>query len=398
MYMKRVCIPAAVAVLLLALFSCKDTNEQAPSETTYVYAVEHYKEQPGGIFPEASDISETLEGITGKEKSFTPQSFEGFTWDESLTEKGDTVIKLYYRRNAVTVRFNLDGGTVDTALTDGCLTGRFGEKLVISDPEKDGQDFTGWSPEVPDSFPAEAMQYTALWSLISYPVVYELNGGTNSEKNPQTYTYEDELTLSIPVRTGYVFSGWYTEPDFSGTPVIQIVRHTSGELHVYAKWTGEIYTVTYKINNQQDDAQEPYTQEMQFGTPQKLIPVRFDYFGHDFVSWSSKADGSGTLYSDQADFEIGTKNINLYARWERIEYTITYDTDGGILSSTSKTAFHASASMNVDLGKATKAGYTFRCWHDENGIEVSKINKEYLLSEQNKEKRTFHFTAVWEKK
>ena len=318
--MKRVCIPAAVAVLLLALFSCKDTNEQAPSETTYVYAVEHYKEQPGGIFPEASDISETLEGITGKEKSFTPQSFEGFTWDESLTEKGDTVIKLYYRRNAVTVRFNLDGGTVDTALTDGCLTGRFGEKLVISDPEKDGQDFTGWSPEVPDSFPAEAMQYTALWSLISYPVVYELNGGTNSEKNPQTYTYEDELTLSIPVRTGYVFSGWYTEPDFSGTPVIQIVRHTSGELHVYAKWDYIIYTISYNPN------------------------------GGKFYSTPIKS------------------------------FCITSDT------------------LNVSLGKVSRTGYIFRYWRDENGSEVSKITKEYLSKDENKEKRIFHFTAVWKRK
>src|SRR5574344_2212152 len=237
MYMKRVCIPAAGASLLLALFSCRGTDEQAPSETTYVYAVEHYKEQLEGSFPEEADFSETLEGTTGTEKSFTPQSFEGFTWDESLTEKGDTVIKLYYRRNTVTVCFNLDGGTVDTALTDGCLTGKFGENLEISDPKKDGQDFSGWSPEVPDSFPADAMQYTALWSLISYPVVYELSGGSNSEENPQTYTYEDEITLSAPARTGYIFSGWYAEPDFSGTPVIQIVRHTSGEFRVYAKWT-----------------------------------------------------------------------------------------------------------------------------------------------------------------
>src|SRR5574344_1659311 len=59
----------------------------------------------------------------------------------------------------------------------------------------------------------------AQWLLASYPVIYELNGGTNSATNPQTFTYEDELQLSDPSRAGYTFSGWYAASDFSGNPI-----------------------------------------------------------------------------------------------------------------------------------------------------------------------------------
>ena len=44
--------------------------------------------------------------------------------------------------------------------------------------------------------------------MIEYPIVYHLNGGTNSIANPETYTIEQEVHLQAPERKGYDFTGW----------------------------------------------------------------------------------------------------------------------------------------------------------------------------------------------
>lgn len=478
--MKRLCIMAAAAVSAFVFFSCQNTSDSSSADSSCKYTVEHYKELLDGAFPEKADKSEVLEGVRGGNASYVPQLFEGFTNDSSLTVvsgssgsagkaciDADTVVRLYYRRNAVTLQFNLDGGTTATSLQDGKLSGRYGETLSVAAPQKDGRNFVRWVPEVPGSFPAENMLYTALWdavqytvtfhpngstgkeytqayaggaslhlipaaylrdhyvfsgwntkadgsgiqyadrasieglaadtdlfaqwSLASYPVVYELNGGTNSAANPQAFTYEDELQLSDPSRAGYTFSGWYAASDFSGNQVTQILRHTSGEMHVYARWTGIKHTLTFKSNN--SESAPPYTQEILYGTAEKLLPAQFTLFGADFAGWNTETNGKGTAYADQADFAIGMEDTKLYAQWRFIKYTITYDTDGGALDAGTITEFFANSDSRITLKGAVKDGYTFSYWKDDQGRQIGTLIKSYI-----QDKRTFHLTAVWKVK
>ncbi|MBP5408387.1 MAG: InlB B-repeat-containing protein, partial [Bacilli bacterium] len=49
----------------------------------------------------------------------------------------------------------------------------------------------------------------AKYELTKYKITYVLNGGTNSQSNPDTYTYEsNNINLSNPTRSGYVFIEW----------------------------------------------------------------------------------------------------------------------------------------------------------------------------------------------
>ena len=80
---------------------------------------------------------------------------------------------------------------------------------------------------------------------VTYSITYMLNGGTNAASNPNSYRDDETVTLSDPMRTGYVFEGWYDNSGFSGTAVTGIPYDSSGDKTFYAKWKAEIDGLTY---------------------------------------------------------------------------------------------------------------------------------------------------------
>ena len=86
----------------------------------------------------------------------------------------------------------------------------------------------------------------AKWTPIEYDINYTLNGGTNDEDNPSSYNIETPtITLEDPTRTGYTFSGWYSNSSFSGDPVTSIPLGSHGEKNLYAKWTINQYSLSW---------------------------------------------------------------------------------------------------------------------------------------------------------
>ena len=110
-----------------------------------------------------------------------------------------------------------------------------------------GHTFAGWFDnaefegdavtEIPQGSTGDMTLY-AKWVPISYTITYELNGGTNAEGNPKSYTIEDlPIDLLDPVKTGYEFDGWYYNSDFSGDQVSGIYTLGSDvDVTLYAKW------------------------------------------------------------------------------------------------------------------------------------------------------------------
>lgn len=78
----------------------------------------------------------------------------------------------------------------------------------------------------------------AIRTPIQYTITYNLNGGANASTNPSVYTVESaDITLAEATWGGSAFGGWYTEADFSGSPVTSIPTGSTGNLTLYAKWT-----------------------------------------------------------------------------------------------------------------------------------------------------------------
>ena len=78
----------------------------------------------------------------------------------------------------------------------------------------------------------------AHWSKAKYSIQYALNGGVNSSQNLNQYTIDTVFVLKAPVRTGYVFKGWYSDKNYK-TKVSRVSKGSIGNKVFYAKWEKE---------------------------------------------------------------------------------------------------------------------------------------------------------------
>ncbi len=82
--------------------------------------------------------------------------------------------------------------------------------------------------------------------------------------------------------------------------------------------------------------------------------------GHDFAGWFKD-----TSFEEGWTFETDVVNddITLYANWNPIEYTITFDGNGGTPASQTKTAIHGET-ITAPGTIPTRTGYEFVGWFD----------------------------------
>ena len=92
------------------------------------------------------------------------------------------------------------------------------------------------------------------YSRNSYNITYELNGGTVTGNLTNSYIYGKEMILPNRVKKeGYTFAGWYTNNEFTGSPVTSISGTETGNKTFYAKWVEAdkdyyILSETYNID------------------------------------------------------------------------------------------------------------------------------------------------------
>ena len=72
---------------------------------------------------------------------------------------------------------------------------------------------------------------------------FELNGGIGVED--VTVDNGEEFELPIPTYEGYIFDGWYTNAQFTGSPVEKVV--VDGDITYYAKWA-QGYKVNFELD------------------------------------------------------------------------------------------------------------------------------------------------------
>ncbi len=152
--------------------------------------------------------------------------------------------------NEFNISYELDGGSTDTNARTKYTPG---ESAELPGPVKDNHVFIGWytnadftGTPVTRIVKGDAGDKTfyAKWAKINqlYNITYVLDGGSNPQNAPATYSSAEEIQLPIPVKSGYNFVGWYTNADFTGAPATKIVKGDAGDKTFYAKWARKAVT------------------------------------------------------------------------------------------------------------------------------------------------------------
>ena len=234
----------------------------------------------GGIGTMSSINVKTNTDSRLKYNSFTKSGseFKGWTTnsDGSGTRYGDGEvininknITLYalWNNTKYNVRFDANGGTgsMDIQEFEHTISGVLNENKF----SRVGYTFKGWNTKKDGSGASytdkqsvldltknvETITLYAQWEANTYTVIFNSNGG-EGEMNSQIFKYDEEKALSANIYTkeGFIFGGWNTSSDFSGTDYSdkQVVKNltTGTTVRLYAVWIERTYEIeNYKVDD-----------------------------------------------------------------------------------------------------------------------------------------------------
>ena len=186
-----------------------------------------------------------------------------------------------------------------------------------------------------------------------YTVSFNVDGG--SEISSITKKFGQTLSKpSDPTKTGHSFINWF--PSFQSTEAYTFSTMPMGDFNLYAKWTKNIYTITFESNANISVTSLSAVFDDVISAPE--TPIRI---GYEFKGWFSDED-----LTDLYQFNrMPGYHFTLYAKWEGLPATINFNSNGG--SAVSPVTLPAGSV--VDKPIPTKEGYHFVDWYlDQNCI------------------------------
>ena len=129
------------------------------------------------------------------------------------------------------------------------------------------------------------------------------------------------------------------------------------------------YKVSYNANG---GSGAPSTQTKYHGKTLTLSNTKPTRTGYAFKGWATSASG-GVAYASGASYTTNAA-ITLYAVWQKITYTVSYNANGGSGAPSNQTKTYG-VNLTLSSSKPTRASYV-----DENGSTVSYTFKGWATS------------------
>ena len=222
-------------------------------------------------------------------------------------------------------------------------------------------------------------------------VIYSANGGVNAPVDIAAHTSGSQVVVKsgLPVRGGYVCSGWAEEPDAESAKYVGEDRVTvaSEDMVLYAVWEPVSYTVKYDSNGGEGDmAATTAVYDKEFAISENT----FTKEGRQFVGWSYAAGGelayaNGAKVKNLADTQDA--QITLYAVWKGAKTNVHFQFMGGSSGTTSCEAAYGELLPSGTLAAPNRYGYQFAGYYtlaNKGGEQV--YNADMSLAQQFKTK------------
>jgi uncharacterized repeat protein (TIGR02543 family) len=165
------------------------------------------------------------------------------------------------------------------------------------------------------------------------------------------------------VRTAFSFSGWNTAADGTGTTYLAtglVSVSPTANLVLYPKWTALKFTVTYYGNNNSGGTAPTDSTEYLNGASLTVSSVgTLVRNGYNFTGWTTDSANTSSVIAASSTITINLANVQLYAKWQVIPYTVTYNSQGG--SSVINGSYTVGGTLTLPADP-TRAGYTFSGW------------------------------------
>lgn len=292
-------------------------------------------------------------------------------WDQTIPNTmpdEDLYITASWTIHKYTVDFNMGGATPQAASIRAEYDDTVSVPEYESDFTKEGYDFGGWYENSDFSGNEIIGEYTipaqsannahitlyAKWTVNAYTIDFDSMGGSSIAQ-----IYEDygtEITApEDPVRAGYSFGGWYLNESCTGS-AYTFTTMPAENLILYAKWTMDSHTITYKLNPSDTEAYHVDTYNYGESTSAIANPTKE---GYKFEGWYENSNYSGNQYSFGS---MPARDITLYAKWSINSHKITFANTGDTVMQTITLNYNETIPAISD---PVREGYKFEGWNTD---------------------------------
>lgn len=245
-----------------------------------------------------------------------------------------------WEAKTIMLTFDSNGGS-----TVNPVTAKFGTDVpAIAEPEKEGYTFTGWTPAVPKTMPAEDMSFVAGWKINRHTIRFDTDGGNTINSITQDYGTAI-VAPANPVKRGYTFNEW--------SPAVPETM-PDRDMTITAKWTINKYIVYFNLAGGKIDGNETYEIEQNYNTkvaaPQNPVKT-----GYTFLGWLNAKGEEQTF-----PFTLDAENVTFTANWKINTYKLTYKYD---IEGKNDDVFDMHYGDEIShVSAPAKTGYEFRRW------------------------------------
>jgi len=330
---------------------------------------------------------------------------------------GNLTVYAQWQRTEYTVTFHGNGGspnqTVVSVPIGSCIT------TLPANPTRANHQFAGWNTKddgtgnfiTPPICVTAAMvdsngNFTvyARWERTEYTVAFHGNQGNPTRQNATAPVGEVVTPWPAnPTRTYYKFVEWNTKQDGTGspftqtTPVTAAMVNSNGHLDVYAKWERTHYTVAFHGNGGSPPRQDA---SVLIGgcniTPWPASPTLAH---HRFTGWNTKADGTGSSITSTTCVTsnmVTNNHLDVYAKWERSHYTVTFHGNGGSPTQQSAVALIGGVAVPWPSDPTRGKDYKFIEWNTKDDGEGSPFTQTTLVTSGMVTNNHLDVYAKWE--
>lgn len=313
-------------------------------------------------------------------------TFTGWYYDKAATKpvsgaalSADTTVYAGWTKNAeeYTLTYDVRGGNsiASVKFKSGAQAHTF------PTPSRAGYTFDGWFDDATAGNKVSSITMDkdktifAHWTKITKPVnVYTITLVNGDDVQKFSYNEGTQVSLPIPTKDGYVFTGWHTDKN-GGSRYSTISATRNLTLYAHFEKIKDTYTVKFMDGDDEltSIAVKKGEALSDLYTPKKC--------GYQFIGWYDKKDGGEKITSVKA-----AEDVILYARWKEGmpvgNPTLTFNSMGG----SEVPAMEVEPETRVeskDMPVPTKDGYTFLGWYtgmkDGQRIKSVVVNKDITV-------------------
>lgn len=281
-------------------------------------------------------------------------------------------------KRSYTATFNGNGGSTPSPSS---ITKEYNAALgTLPTCSRTGYTFLGWytassggTKISTTTVVTKDITYYAQWSINSYTLTFNPNGGTVTPTSKDLEYNSAYGTLPTPTRAydaqyTYTFAGWYTAAT-GGTQVTATTKMAAKDTTVYAHWTSNTrsYTVSYQTTYGTLNRTSQSVAYNSKGSCTLTMPSNTAEFTYTFVGWYTAANGGGTKVGSELTLETpaikGTVTYYAYVTRSTKSYTHTFNANGGGTVSPATITKVYNTALGT-LPTVSRTGYTFVGWFD----------------------------------